>query len=110
MKKTRADAKKIGPLKQAALNGLSLSRLPLPDEGKEVSTRATNDERVSVLGAWAATPKGPRAVLGNVLSKTVSELYVNDRECHCLGSTGVSVWLQGLKSLQAQRQGLVSFP
>lgn len=50
MKKTRADAKKIGPLKLAALNGLSLSRLPLPDEGKEVSTRATNDERVSVLG------------------------------------------------------------
>lgn len=48
MKKTRADAKKIGPLKLAALNGLSLSRLPLPDEGKEVSTRATNDERVSV--------------------------------------------------------------
>lgn len=51
MKKTRADAKKIGPLKLAALNGLSLSRLPLPDEGKEVSTRATNDERVSVRRA-----------------------------------------------------------
>ena len=49
MKKTRADAKKIGPLKLAALNGLSLSRLPLPDEGKEVSTRATNDERCKVL-------------------------------------------------------------
>lgn len=46
MKKTRVDAKKIGPLKLAALNGLSLSRLPLPDEGKEVATRATNDERV----------------------------------------------------------------
>lgn len=49
MKKTRADAKKIGPLKLAALNGLSLSRLPLPDEGKEVSTRATNDERCKIL-------------------------------------------------------------
>lgn len=53
MKKTRADAKKIGPLKLAALNGLSLSRLPLPDEGKEVSTRATNDERVSAAGCRA---------------------------------------------------------
>uniref|UniRef100_A0A8D2D5Y8 Tyrosine-protein phosphatase non-receptor type n=1 Tax=Sciurus vulgaris TaxID=55149 RepID=A0A8D2D5Y8_SCIVU len=49
MKKTRVDAKKIGPLKLAALNGLSLSRLPLPDEGKEVSTRATNDERCKIL-------------------------------------------------------------
>lgn len=49
MKKTRADAKKIGPLKLAALNGLSLSRLPLPDEGKEVPTRATNDERCKIL-------------------------------------------------------------
>lgn len=46
MKKSRVDAKKIGPLKLAALNGLSLSRLPLPDEGNEVPTRATNDERV----------------------------------------------------------------
>lgn len=42
----KRDAKKIGPLKLAALNGLSLSRLPLPDEGKEVPARATNDERV----------------------------------------------------------------
>uniref|UniRef100_A0A8C0M6S2 Tyrosine-protein phosphatase non-receptor type n=1 Tax=Canis lupus familiaris TaxID=9615 RepID=A0A8C0M6S2_CANLF len=50
MKKSRVDAKKIGPLKLAALNGLSLSRLPLPDEGKEVPARATNDERVSVSG------------------------------------------------------------
>ncbi|XP_077906791.1 tyrosine-protein phosphatase non-receptor type 21 [Ictidomys tridecemlineatus] len=49
MKKTRVDTKKIGPLKLAALNGLSLSRLPLPDEGKEVSTRATNDERCKIL-------------------------------------------------------------
>ncbi|XP_022360986.1 tyrosine-protein phosphatase non-receptor type 21 [Enhydra lutris kenyoni] len=49
MKKSRVDAKKIGPLKLAALNGLSLSRLPLPDEGKEVPTRATNDERCKIL-------------------------------------------------------------
>uniref|UniRef100_A0A2I2YW03 Protein tyrosine phosphatase non-receptor type 21 n=3 Tax=Gorilla gorilla gorilla TaxID=9595 RepID=A0A2I2YW03_GORGO len=49
MKKTRVDAKKIGPLKLAALNGLSLSRVPLPDEGKEVATRATNDERCKIL-------------------------------------------------------------
>lgn len=46
MKKSRVDAKKIGPLKLAALNGLSLSRLPLPAEGKDVPARATNDERV----------------------------------------------------------------
>ncbi|XP_036590348.1 tyrosine-protein phosphatase non-receptor type 21 [Trichosurus vulpecula] len=49
MKKNRADAKKCGPLKLAALNGLSLSRMPLPDEGKEVPTRATNDERCKIL-------------------------------------------------------------
>ncbi|XP_037359639.1 tyrosine-protein phosphatase non-receptor type 21 [Talpa occidentalis] len=47
--KKRVDAKKIGPLKLAALNGLSLSRLPLPDEGKEVPARATNDERCRIL-------------------------------------------------------------
>uniref|UniRef100_A0A452IZ79 Tyrosine-protein phosphatase non-receptor type n=1 Tax=Gopherus agassizii TaxID=38772 RepID=A0A452IZ79_9SAUR len=49
MKKNRTDAKKIGPLKLAALNGLSLSRMPLPDEGKEEPTRATNDERCKIL-------------------------------------------------------------
>uniref|UniRef100_A0A8D0ZUU9 Tyrosine-protein phosphatase non-receptor type n=1 Tax=Sus scrofa TaxID=9823 RepID=A0A8D0ZUU9_PIG len=49
MKKNRVDAKKIGPLKLAALNGLSLSRLPLPDEGREVPARATNDERCKIL-------------------------------------------------------------
>ncbi|XP_004376707.1 tyrosine-protein phosphatase non-receptor type 21 [Trichechus manatus latirostris] len=49
MKKSQGGAKKIGPLKLAALNGLSLSRLPLPDEGKEVPTRATNDERCKIL-------------------------------------------------------------
>ncbi|XP_057398379.1 tyrosine-protein phosphatase non-receptor type 21 isoform X3 [Balaenoptera acutorostrata] len=49
MKKSRVDGKKIGPLKLAALNGLSLSRLPLPDEGREVPARATNDERCKIL-------------------------------------------------------------
>ncbi|XP_010843538.1 PREDICTED: tyrosine-protein phosphatase non-receptor type 21 [Bison bison bison] len=49
MKKSRGDAKKIGPLKLAALNGLSLSRLPLPDEEKDVPARATNDERCKIL-------------------------------------------------------------
>ncbi|XP_040831131.1 tyrosine-protein phosphatase non-receptor type 21 [Ochotona curzoniae] len=49
MKKTRGDAKKIGPLKLAALNGLSLSRLPLPDEGDQMPSRATNDERCRIL-------------------------------------------------------------
>ncbi|XP_060040613.1 tyrosine-protein phosphatase non-receptor type 21-like, partial [Erinaceus europaeus] len=45
----KRDAKKIGPLKLAALNGLSLSRLPLPDGGKEVTNQATNDERCRIL-------------------------------------------------------------
>lgn len=65
MKKTRGDAKKIGPLKLAALNGLSLSRLPLPDEGKEVSTRATNDERVSMQDARALCFLGGSDLGGN---------------------------------------------
>lgn len=42
--------KKVSPLKLAALNGLSLSQLPLPDEGREVSTRVTDDERCKMLG------------------------------------------------------------
>ncbi|XP_021567279.1 tyrosine-protein phosphatase non-receptor type 21 [Carlito syrichta] len=49
MKKTRVDAKKIGPLKLAALNGLSLSRLPLPDDEKDMPARATDDERCKIL-------------------------------------------------------------
>ncbi|KAF4788623.1 tyrosine-protein phosphatase non-receptor type 21 isoform X5 [Turdus rufiventris] len=49
MKKNKNDAKKMGPLKLAALNGLALTRMPLPDEGKEESTRATNDERCKML-------------------------------------------------------------
>ncbi|XP_054826850.1 tyrosine-protein phosphatase non-receptor type 21 isoform X2 [Eublepharis macularius] len=49
MKKNRAEAKKIGPLKLAALNGLTLSRLPLLDQGKEEPARTTNDERSKSL-------------------------------------------------------------
>ncbi|XP_075470706.1 tyrosine-protein phosphatase non-receptor type 21 isoform X3 [Ascaphus truei] len=48
-KGNRADAKKIGPLKLAALNGLSLSRMPLPDEEREEPARASNDERCNLL-------------------------------------------------------------
>ena len=36
----------MGPLKVAALNGLSLSRLPMHDEGKDEPENASNDERV----------------------------------------------------------------
>ncbi|XP_030069602.1 tyrosine-protein phosphatase non-receptor type 21 [Microcaecilia unicolor] len=45
----RTDAKKVGPLKLAALNGLTLSRMPLPDEAKEEPSKATNDERCKFL-------------------------------------------------------------
>ena len=47
MKKgSRAEVKKMGPLKVAALNGLTLSRLPLHDQGKDEPELASNDERV----------------------------------------------------------------
>ncbi len=46
MKKGRSEVKKVGPLKMAALNGLTLSRMPLPDEGKDDPENASNDERV----------------------------------------------------------------
>ncbi|XP_069494053.1 tyrosine-protein phosphatase non-receptor type 21 isoform X2 [Ambystoma mexicanum] len=50
MKKTnRTEAKKMGPLKLAALNGLTLSRMPLPDEAKEEPAQETNDERCKHL-------------------------------------------------------------
>uniref|UniRef100_A0A672SUB0 Tyrosine-protein phosphatase non-receptor type n=1 Tax=Sinocyclocheilus grahami TaxID=75366 RepID=A0A672SUB0_SINGR len=49
MKKGRSEVKKMGPLKMAALNGLSLSRMPLPDEGKDDPENASNDERCKVL-------------------------------------------------------------
>ncbi len=46
MKKVRSEVKKVGPLKMAALNGLTLSRMPLPDEGKDDPENTSNDERV----------------------------------------------------------------
>ena len=51
MKKgSRSEVKKMGPLKVAALNGLTLSRLPLHDQGKDEPELASNDERVSSPG------------------------------------------------------------
>ncbi|KAL6477602.1 hypothetical protein MHYP_G00134370 [Metynnis hypsauchen] len=50
MKKgVRSDIKKMGPLKLAALNGLTLARMPVPDEGKDDSGKASNDERCKLL-------------------------------------------------------------
>lgn len=54
MKKGRSEVKKVGPLKLAALNGLTLSRMPLPDEGKDDSENASNDERVSAAFSLTA--------------------------------------------------------
>ncbi|XP_029453610.1 tyrosine-protein phosphatase non-receptor type 21 isoform X2 [Rhinatrema bivittatum] len=48
-KSNRTDAKNLGPLKLAALNGLALSRMPLPDDCKEEPSTATNDERCKLL-------------------------------------------------------------
>ncbi|XP_005169845.1 tyrosine-protein phosphatase non-receptor type 21 isoform X1 [Danio rerio] len=49
MKKGRSEVKKVGPLKLAALNGLTLSRIPLPDDGKDDPESASNDERCKFL-------------------------------------------------------------
>ncbi|XP_052009433.1 tyrosine-protein phosphatase non-receptor type 21-like isoform X2 [Xyrauchen texanus] len=49
MKKGRSEVKKIGPLKLAALNGLTSSRMPLPDEGKDDPENTSNDERCKLL-------------------------------------------------------------
>lgn len=47
MKKgARSEVKKMGPLKVAHLNGLSVSRQPMHDEIKDEPERASNDERV----------------------------------------------------------------
>lgn len=52
MKKgARSEVKKMGPLKVAALNGLSLSRLPMHDEGKDELERASNDEKVRQIAS-----------------------------------------------------------
>lgn len=44
--KKRAELKKMGPLKVAALNGLTLSRLPLHEGDKDEPETSSNDERV----------------------------------------------------------------
>lgn len=47
MKKgVRSEVKKMGPLKVAKLNGLSVSRQPVFDEIKDEPEQASNDERV----------------------------------------------------------------
>ncbi|XP_039641776.1 tyrosine-protein phosphatase non-receptor type 21 isoform X2 [Perca fluviatilis] len=50
MKKgARSEVKKMGPLKVAHLNGLSVSRQPMYEEVKDEPERASNDERCKVL-------------------------------------------------------------
>uniref|UniRef100_A0A7N8Y555 Tyrosine-protein phosphatase non-receptor type n=1 Tax=Mastacembelus armatus TaxID=205130 RepID=A0A7N8Y555_9TELE len=50
MKKgARSEVKKMGPLKVAKLNGLSVSRQPMQDVAKEEPEQASNDERCKVL-------------------------------------------------------------
>lgn len=47
MKKgAKSEVKKMGPLKVAHLNGLSISRQPVHSEIKDEPERASNDERV----------------------------------------------------------------
>lgn len=47
MKKgAKSEVKKMGPLKVAHLNGLSISRQPVHNEIKDEPERASNDERV----------------------------------------------------------------
>lgn len=45
----RSEVKKMGPLKVAHLNGLSVSRQPMHDEVKDDPETASNDERVGHL-------------------------------------------------------------
>lgn len=56
MKKgARSEVKKMGPLKVAHLNGLSVSRQPMHDEVKDEPERASNAEKVGkVTARWAA--------------------------------------------------------
>nr|XP_043903329.1 tyrosine-protein phosphatase non-receptor type 21 isoform X1 [Solea senegalensis] len=50
MKKgSRSEVKKMGPLKVAKLNGLSVSRQPIYDELKDDPEQASNDERCKLL-------------------------------------------------------------
>ncbi|KAG8561923.1 hypothetical protein GDO81_015531 [Engystomops pustulosus] len=48
-KGTRTEAKKMGPLKLAAWNGLTVPRMPLLDDEREEPARASNDERCKLL-------------------------------------------------------------
>lgn len=49
MKKgVRSEMKKTGPLKLATLNGLTLARMPVPDEAKDEHGKASNDDRVGI--------------------------------------------------------------
>lgn len=53
MKKgARSEVKKLGPLKVAHLNGLSVSRQPMLNEVKDEPERASNDERVGLSRAF----------------------------------------------------------
>lgn len=50
MKKgARSEFKKRGPMKEAYLNGLSVSRQPMHEEVKDEPERASNEERVGQL-------------------------------------------------------------
>ncbi|XP_072222234.1 tyrosine-protein phosphatase non-receptor type 21 isoform X2 [Leuresthes tenuis] len=50
MKKgARSEVRKMGPLKVAQLNGLSVSRQPMHDEAKDEPEQASNDERCKAL-------------------------------------------------------------
>lgn len=44
----RSEMKKTGPLKLATLNGLTVVRMPIPDEGKDEHGKASNDDRVGM--------------------------------------------------------------
>uniref|UniRef100_S4RMQ5 Tyrosine-protein phosphatase non-receptor type n=1 Tax=Petromyzon marinus TaxID=7757 RepID=S4RMQ5_PETMA len=44
-----AEIKKMGPLKMAVMNGLSMSRIPLPEEVKEEPPKVPMDERCKML-------------------------------------------------------------
>lgn len=53
MKKgVRSEVKKMGPLKVAHLNGLSVSRQPMHNDLKDEPERASNDERVGHFGVF----------------------------------------------------------
>lgn len=53
----RTEVKKMGPLKVAHLNGLSVSRPPLHSDFKDEPERASNDERVRLRFLTRQTSK-----------------------------------------------------